>query len=228
MSVPSESLRAAPSKPNGSSGSVVVPIRPIGPGERHRITRHLLALDAADRYLRFGYAASDEQISRYVAGLDFKRDEMFGIYNRKLELIAVAHLAFAADERHRDCAEFGVSVSKHARGRGYGTRLFERAVVNARNEGVAMLFIHALSENVAMLKIARSAGAVVERSGSESEAHLRLPGATFDSRMSEIVTDHLAEVDYQWKQRARQFWRVLAGVQEVRRGMRDARDRSAL
>ncbi len=42
-----------------------------------------------------------------------------------------------------------------------GARLFERAVVVARNEGVGMLFIHALSENAAMLKIARNAGATV-------------------------------------------------------------------
>ena len=32
-------------------------------------------------------------------------------------------------------AEFGVSVLKAARGRGYGARLFDRAVMHARNEG---------------------------------------------------------------------------------------------
>jgi hypothetical protein len=55
---------------------------------------HLLALPPPDRYLRFGYAASDEQIGRYVDQLNFERDELFGIFNRKLELIAMAHLAF--------------------------------------------------------------------------------------------------------------------------------------
>ena len=65
--------------------------------------------------------------------------------------------------------------SQKARGRGYGSRLFERAVIHARNEGVDMLFIHALSENTAMLKIARNAGAMLERAGSETEAYLRLP-----------------------------------------------------
>lgn len=30
----------------------------------------------------FGYAANDEQVRRYVSGLDFERDEIFGIYNR--------------------------------------------------------------------------------------------------------------------------------------------------
>lgn len=225
-SLGARALLAAPS--GRSSGvPVLVPIRPIGPGERSRIARHLLALDATDRYLRFGYAASDEQVQRYVDGLDFERDELFGIYNRKLDLIAMAHLAFAPSEEHHGCAEFGVSVSKHARGRGYGARLFDRAVVNARNEGVGMLFIHALSENAAMLKIARNAGASVVRTGSESEAHLELPVATFDSRMSEIVEDHFAEVDFRFKTRAKQFWAFLAGMQEVRSGMRAAREQSS-
>jgi hypothetical protein len=55
----------------------------------------LLKLEPADRYLRFGYAANDEQIRRYAEQLDFSRDEIFGIYNRRLELIAMAHLAFS-------------------------------------------------------------------------------------------------------------------------------------
>ena len=206
---------------------VMVPIRSIGPRERERIARHLLALTPHDRYLRFGYAAADEQVQRYVDDLDFERDELFGIYNRRLDLIAMAHLAFAPSDQHSDCAEFGVSVSAHARGRGYGARLFERAVVVARNEGVGMLFIHALSENAAMLKIARNAGATVVRSGAEAEAHLQLPTATFDSRMSEIALEHYAAVDFHLKSRAKQFWAFLASLQEVRSGMRDARSKSA-
>ena len=204
-----------------------IPIRSIGFGEREHISRHLLALSPSDRYLRFGYSASDEQVQRYVDGLNFDRDDVFGIYNRKLELIAMAHLAFAPSDVHTGCAEFGVSVSKHARGRGYGARLFDRAVINARNEGVGMLFIHALSENVPMLKIARKAGASVVRSGSESEAHLQLPLANLDSRMSEIIGDHFAEVDFQFKSRAKQFWAFLAEMQEIRSGIRDARGKSS-
>lgn len=217
----------AHSRATPAPAPVLVPIRSIGPRERDRIARHLLALHAHDRYLRFGYAASDEQVQRYVDGLNFDRDELFGIYNRRLDLIAMAHVAFAPSVQHSGCAEFGVSVAEHARGRGYGARLFERAVVVARNEGVGMLFIHALSENAAMLKIARNGGASVVRSGSESEAHLELPDATFDSRMSEIALGHYAEVDFQLKSRAKQFWSFLAALQEVRSGMRDARSKSS-
>ena len=202
---------------------VMVPIRSLGPGQRERITAHLLALDEHDRYLRFGYMANDEQITRYADGLNFERDEIFGIYNRKLELIAMAHLAFSVSPECRSCAEFGVSVLKHARGRGYGARLFDRAVMHARNEGVELMFIHALSENKAMLKIAQNAGATVERDGSESEAHLRLPPATLDSRMSELVETQFAEMDYKLKTQAKQFRDFLADLQATRRGVREDR-----
>jgi RimJ/RimL family protein N-acetyltransferase len=216
-----------PPNPSGRTSAVLVPIRSIGQRERERIAQHLRALDAQDRYLRFGYAANDEQIARYVAGLNFGRDEIFGIYNRRLALIAMAHLAFNDDPSSKDCAEFGVSVLKSVRGRGYGGRLFERAVMHARNEGVHMLFIHALSENTAMLKIARNAGARIERDGSETEAFVKLPDRTLDTRMSEMVEEQFARTDYRMKVQAKRFWDFLAGLQEVRKGVREGRHRSA-
>ena len=205
--------------------SVVVPIRSLGPSHRERIALHLSALDEHDRYLRFGYAATDEQIRRYTDGLDFDHDEIFGIYNRKLELIAMAHLAYSPDPAASSCAEFGVSVLKKARGRGYGSRLFERAVMHARNDGVDLLFIHALSENTAMLNIARKAGARIERDGSESEAYLTLVPADLDSRVTEMVEEQVAQTDYRLKVQAKQFRDFLVLLQEVRRGVCKSRDR---
>ena len=201
---------------------VSVPIRSLGVNHRERIAQHLLALDPHDRYLRFGFAANDEQVQRYADSLNFERDEIFGIYNRRLELIAMAHLAFSADSSLNACAEFGVSVLVGGRGRGYGARLFERAAMHARNEGVSRMFIHALSENSAMLKIARNAGAIVERDGAESEAHLMLLPATLDSRLTELVSEQLAQADYRIKAQVKQFWAVLAGVQALRREVQAA------
>jgi GNAT superfamily N-acetyltransferase len=206
---------------------VLVPIRSLAESHRERIAQHLLALDEQDRYLRFGYAAQEAQIRSYTDKLDFERDEIYGIYNRKLELIAMAHLAFASNAECKSCAEFGVSVLKGVRGRGYGARLFDRAVMHARNEGVDLMFIHALSENTAMLNIARNAGALVERDGSESEAYLKLPEATMDSRVTELVEDQFAEVDFQLKLQAKRFWEFLADVQSIREGVRAGRHKSA-
>ena len=195
---------------------VVVPIRSLGRNHLGRVTAHLLSLDSEDRYLRFGFAASDAHIQRYVGGLDMDRDEVFGIYNRKLELIAMAHLAYPAHTTGQRMAEFGVSVVSAARGRGYGTRLFDRACMHARNDGISHIFIHALSENTPMLKIARAAGAVVTRDGSESEAHLRLRQPTLDTRITEIVHEQLAQADYHMKERAHHLRTVLASLQSGR------------
>jgi GNAT superfamily N-acetyltransferase len=205
----------------------LVPIRSLGPSHRERIALHLLSLSVEDRYLRFGYGAQEAQIRAYTDKLDFERDDVYGIYNRSLVLIAVAHLAFAAEPDCKNCAEFGVSVLSEARGNGYGTLLFDRAITHARNKGVELMFIHALSENVAMLKIARNAGALVERDGSETEAYLKLPPGDLDSRVTEAVEDRFAEVDFQLKLQAKRFWEFLGQVHEVRRGVRDGRHKSA-
>lgn len=215
-----------PRQPAGTPGSddpsarwAWVPIRSLGPRHRDRIAAHLISLEESDRYLRFGYPATDAQISRYVDTLDFDQDEVFGIFNRRLELIAMAHLAHPsspADPARGTMAEFGVSVLRKARGRGFGARLFEHAVLHARNRGVQMLFVHALSENTAMLKIARNAGATVERDGPESDAWLRLPPDTFASHVEEMMGEQAAEFDYQIKRHASHVQQILDAISEVK------------
>lgn len=184
-----------------------VPIRSLSARHRPRILAHLLALDMNDRYLRFGYAAADDQIRRYVERIAFERDEVFGVFNRRLELIALAHLAYEpsvdTDPDKPSAAEFGVSVAVRGRGRGCGARLFDHAVLRARNRRVDTIVIHALSENAAMLKIVRNAGATIERTGADSEAHLRLPPENFASAVAERVEQQLGELDYRLKRGAR-------------------------
>ena len=192
---------------------LMIPIRSLGENHRARIGEHLLSLNAQDRYFRFGFAANDHQVQAYVDSLNFDRDEIFGIYNRRLKLIAMAHLAYSGANRLSASAEFGVSVLEHVRGRGYGGRLFERAVMHARNEGVTTMYVHVLSENTAMLKIARRAGASVVRDGAESEAHLRLTPATFHTQMAEIMEEHLAQANYHFKAQTKQFWDTFGRLQ---------------
>lgn len=203
-----------------------IPIRQLSSRHSLKIVRHLCGLNAHDRYLRFGYAATDAHIGRYVEGLNFVRDQVYGVFNRRLELVAMAHLAFSIDPQWSTCAEFGVSVLPQCRGKGLGAKLFDHAVVHARNEGVHMLFIHALSENSAMLRIAISAGARVERDGSESEAYLELPAANLDSQLTQILNEQMSEMDYQVKAKAKQFRGILAVLQEIRQGVREARHQS--
>jgi ribosomal protein S18 acetylase RimI-like enzyme len=206
-----------------------IPIRSLAPRHRARIATHLLALPERDRYLRFGYAAGDAQIQRYVDGLDFDLDEVFGVFNRRLVLIALAHLAYPRADQPAGpkAAEFGGSVLPGVRGRGYGARLFEHAMLHARNRGLDTMFIHALSENTTMLHIARRAGAVVQRDGSESEAFLKLPQDTLASRMEQWVGDGAAELDYRLKQQSRLVDGFIDAIGEVRQGLAGRTGRAA-
>ena len=68
--------------------------------------------------------------------------------------------------------------------------------------------------------------AIIERDGSESEAHLRLPPADFDSRVTELINEQLAITNYQLKAQAKHFWDALALLQEIRQGVRASRDKA--
>jgi ribosomal protein S18 acetylase RimI-like enzyme len=189
-----------------------VPIRSLAERHSDRILSHLRGLDPRDRYLRFGYPASDEQLARYVESLDFGRDEVFGVFNRRLELVGMAHLANDPSlqrEGRPAIAEFGVSVLANMRGRGLGARLFDHAILRARNRGIETLFMHALSENTAMIGLARKAGATVEREGAEAEARLKLPPDNLASQVGELVEDGAAELDYRLKLHAQRIDALL-------------------
>lgn len=201
-----------------------IPIRSLAERHRSRVHDHLLTLEPQDRYLRFGYAATDAHIGRYVDMLDFRRDEIFGIFNRKLALIAMAHLAYQVDGgSDANMAEFGVSVSSSARSRGYGSRLFDHCVLHARNRGIDTMIIHALTENTAMLKIARNAGATLERDGGESEARLKLPPETFASHLEAMVEDQAAELNYRLKSNAQRVALLRSLLSDVRSGISKVR-----
>ena len=175
------------------------PIRTLGPHHRERVAQHLLELDDADRTLRFGHAASDERVRQYAEQLDFQRDEVFGIFDRRLRLVGMAHLAYPVAGDGRDTAEFGVSVNPRQRGRGLGMRLFEHAVMHARNRGVRKMLIHLARENAPMLRIVQRAGALVRFEGHDVVAELPLPEDTLGSQLHELLDHQASLMDYRLK-----------------------------
>lgn len=172
-----------------------VPVRSLSAADRPALIEHLLALHEQDRYLRFGHTIGEEQIRDYVAGIDFADGEVLGIFNRRLELLGMSHLADLGPEE----AEFGVSVLPKARGRGFGQLLFEHACLHARARGVKVLVIHSLAENEAMLSIARHAGAQIIRESGEATARLALPPIDIGTRWMSLLDDQVAEFDFQIK-----------------------------
>lgn len=198
------------------SGKQPVLVKALGEHDRRRVLRHFLALDRDDRLLRFGSVLQDEQVAAYVAKLDFSKDIVFGVYNRVFQLVGVGHLAFTSKEAHPDSinytdkekvAEFGVSVSKTARGQGVGTRLFERAAIHCRNSDVDTLYLQCLSSNRTMMHIAKKAGMEIQREYGEADAHLHLPPPSPASVLAEALDEQFAKIDYTVKANVRAAFR---------------------
>lgn len=189
-------------------GQPPVLVKELSERDRRRVLRHLLALDKNDRLLRFGSMIPDEQITAYVAKLDFSSDIVFGVVNNVFQLVGMGHLAFAASEGRKSTtkaqvAEFGVSVSKSARGQGVGTRLFQRAAIHCRNSDVDTLYMQCLTSNQTMMHIAKKAGMRIKREYGEADAHLELPPPSPGSVMAEALEEQFAVIDYTVKANAR-------------------------
>jgi hypothetical protein len=99
--------------------------------------------------------------------------------------------------------------------------------MHARNANASTILIHALSENAPMLKIARKAGATLERDGGETQALLKVPKGNLKTRMVELFTDQYAQTNYSIKEDVKNFWHFLTQVQEIRQGVRAGRHQSA-
>jgi GNAT superfamily N-acetyltransferase len=200
-------------------------VKELSERDRRRLLMHFLALDDSDRLLRFGTVLPDELITKYVQRLDFNRDSVFGVYDDNLSLVAVGHLAFAPREAlpvvtnatlKSRVAEFGLSVSRTARGLGIGTKLFERAAIHCRNEDVDTLYMHCLASNQTMIYIAKKAGMEIHRAYGEADAYLTLPPASPRSVLREAVEEQVAHLDYTVKANTRAAFKWLSKLPRLK------------
>lgn len=185
-------------------------IRELTSGDFNRLERHFLALGEEDRLLRFGQAVSDDVILRYVKSIDFSRDAVFGVFDDNLALVGVAHVAHLPVSENGRVAEFGVSVLESARGKGIGSRMFERAVINCRNKHLDTLYMHCLSRNARMMRIAKKAGMKINYAYGEADGYLSLPPADSQSVLAEMMQEQVASFDYALRRQLRNA-RRLAG-----------------
>ena len=157
--------------------------------DRPALLAHFMALDREDRRLRFGTPLREESIAAYVNRIDFGRDGVFAVLDGAREPVAVVHIA-CSDEK----AELGLSVLPAYRNMGMGSALTEHAVMHLRNRGIMQAFVHCLSENGAMMHIARKLGMAVTPCGAETDAHIRLAPPTAQTFFTEWVHDRNAEM----------------------------------
>ena len=193
---------------SGKKGQPTVLVKELAERDRRRVLKHFLALDGNDRLLRFGSIIPDDQIKAYVAKIDFSRVIVLGVHNGIFQLVGVGHLGFSTSEGRGSTtkervAEFGVSVSRSARGQGVGTRLFQRAAIHCRNSDIDTLYMQCLSSNQTMMHIARKAGMRIKREYGEADAYLQLPPPSPGSVMAEALEEQFAVIDYTVKANAR-------------------------
>jgi len=199
----------AAGRPLPDTGRSPVLVRELSSGDRDRLLAHFLALDEDDRLLRFGQIVPDHVIENYVGNIDFAHDTVFGVFDDQLLLVGVGHLAYLPAEGDKRTAEYGVSVLESARGRGIGTKLFERAAIRSRNTQVSTLYIHCLSRNATMMHIAKKAGMKIEYAYGEADAYLSLAPADQTSLIAEMLQEQAAVFDYVLKRQARNTSKLI-------------------
>ncbi|WP_395071282.1 GNAT family N-acetyltransferase [Paraburkholderia silvatlantica] len=195
-----------------TSGHAPVMVRVLTSADRERLLAHFLSLDGDDRLLRFGQAAPDHVIEKYVRSMDFTRDTVFGVFNHQLQLVGVGHLAYLPADGNGRTAEFGVSVLESARGQGIGSKLFERAAIRSRNTHVTTLYMHCLSRNSTMMHIAKKSGMKIEYAYGEADAYLSLEPADQSSIIAEMLQEQAAVFDYALKRQARQASKLMETI----------------
>jgi RimJ/RimL family protein N-acetyltransferase len=156
--------------------------------DRPALLEHLTSLEGEDRRLRFGSPLRDEAIAEYVERIDFAHDGVVAVHDGSMRLLAVIHIAITEES-----AELGLSVLPEARNQGVGTALFARAVMHLRNRGAREVFVHCLSENGAMMHIARKLGMAIVPCGPETDARIRVDPPTPQSFFTEWLQDQNAD-----------------------------------
>jgi RimJ/RimL family protein N-acetyltransferase len=130
-------------------------------------------------------------VRTYVSHIDFGRDAAFAVLDEQLRVLGAAHLA-----REKGHAELGVSVLSGHRGAGIGGALLARAHTHARNWGVRTLFMYCLTENGAIMHLARKQGMQIVAEAGEADALLMLPPADASSFLGAAFEQRVALFDH--------------------------------
>jgi GNAT superfamily N-acetyltransferase len=184
-----------------------IPIREVSRAERPALVSHFLLLGPGDRRLRFGTPLSDYSVREYVERIDFAHDAVFAVADDDLRFPGIAHLA-----RGGGHAELGVSVLQDHRGHGLGGALLERAHLHARNWGVHALFMHCLTENAAIMRLARRQQMEIVSEAGEADAWLRLPPPDAASHFGAVFAQRVALLDHALKSQLAATRRIAVAV----------------
>ena len=173
----------------------MIPRKIMYEDDENRLYDHFLVdIQGNDRYLRFGYQASNENVMTYLEGAfkDFGTTNMWFIAESEGRVVGSAHVSISVYK----IAEMGFTVAPDHRGKGLGQDLFQRASTWAMMKGAKVLYTQCLSQNQVMQHIAKKNGMTVVTIGyGEKEATINATKGTIQSYFDDKVFDNLAFVD---------------------------------
>jgi RimJ/RimL family protein N-acetyltransferase len=136
----------------------------------NEIIAHLTSLDENSNRLRFGVFMNNDSIKKYVNSIDFKKDRVYGAYDDALKLVGMVHIAWIKNDKKY--AEIGISVDQSVRRGGIGGKLFKKAINYAKMYGAKRLYSFCLTENTAMMNMAKKENMIIEKIANEAEAYM--------------------------------------------------------
>jgi RimJ/RimL family protein N-acetyltransferase len=161
---------------------------------RPALRAHFAKLSAEDLYLRFGAHCRPEVLDTYVAGIDFSRSIVLGVFDDELELIGAAHLSPEGAGW-----ELGLSVLVERRGRGVGTSLLRRAMQQVRLARADRISVHCLSDNHALIRLIKKVGAEVIARDGESDGVIVLPHTLPFNDWGDLAEEQIAAFNFALK-----------------------------
>jgi RimJ/RimL family protein N-acetyltransferase len=153
-----------------------------------------------DRRLRFGGAISDEFVLEYINHNPPRTlSDMWFVVEDNDKIVATCHVAYDDKE---NVAELGLTVSPNYRNQKLGQQLFDRGVTWARMMGAESVFMHCLTENHVMQRIARNSGMTVVTlwPSDESEASIKIDKNRITAGFEDIVMENMALYDQSVRQ----------------------------
>ena len=147
-------------------------LRPIRPEDTPRHRQFLARVTPHDLYLRFftGVRELPEADLAHLTQIDYDRDMAFLAVGRDVagteEILGVAR---ACADPDNNAAEFAVLVRSDLKGQGLGTLLMRKLIRYCRERGTGELRGEVMTENTAMLQLARTLGFKVRRTEQNVE-----------------------------------------------------------
>ena len=165
-------------------------IRKLWMRERHKLSDHLLRLDADSRRLRFAHGVSDAFIKDYVGKINDLNSVVYGYFDG-VEMHAAAELRKIGTTWGRE-AEGAFSVEGAYQNSGIGSELMGRVIRSARNRAVHHLQMACLAENSKMQHVARKHQAVLRYADGEMTGSIEPAPGNVVTMLDEAVDDQRA------------------------------------